>query len=201
VVPVGPPDPDGAGLGLDGRGGAAGLCGAVTPALGAGVVGAGVVGAGAAVGINGGGALAVTGTVAGRGGLGLGLGASFIAGSVPTGATLTIPTALAGEPAAGLAGAPWATAGVPWLLSNRAAPTVRTRITARSTSRTRVLLNRGSGRQPVDGTPSRTRPDTEPDVKIRFPWNLFLESPPASATTKDHDHIPSEGTSSSFRLY
>jgi hypothetical protein len=124
--------------------------------------------AGAAVGIKGGGELAFT-RAAGRGGL----GASFIAGSVPTGATLTIPTAVAGEPAAGLAGAPWATAGVPWLLSNSATPGVRTRITARSASRKRVLANRGSSRRPVDGTPSRIRPDTEPDVKIRFPWNLF----------------------------
>jgi hypothetical protein len=125
--------------------------------------------AAATVGVKGDGEIGASGATARR----RGLGASFIAGSVPTGATLTIPTAVADEPAAGLAGAPWATAGAPWLLSSSAAPADRTRITARSASRTRVLANRGSRRQRVDGTPSRVRPNKEPDAKIRFPLNLF----------------------------
>ena len=173
---------DGAGVGL-GLGGAgawalgAGALGA--GALGAGAVGAGAVGAGiragaaglagAAVGMKGGGELARAGAAACR----RGLARSFIAGSVPTGATLTIPTAVAEEPAAGLAGALRATAGVPWPLSRSATPAARTRITDRSATRARRLANRGSRRQPVDGTASRLRCEIEPDLKVRFPLNLF----------------------------
>ena len=119
-MPVPPPVPDETGLGR-----------------GAGALGAGAGGAGVGAG-----GLAATGAVttgavgvvdaavvrdedgelaAARAGAGAattaaarcgGLGRIFIAGSVPTGATLTIPTAVADEPAAGVTGALRAAAGV-----------------------------------------------------------------------------------------
>jgi hypothetical protein len=97
-----------------------------------------------------------------------GLGRIFIAGSVPTGATLTIPTAVADEPAAGVTGALRAAAGVSRPLTSTAAPASRPRITARSANRARFPTRQPKRRDVAPKFP-RVRANSDPDPKSASP--------------------------------
>jgi hypothetical protein len=191
-VPVPPPAPDETGLGLGAGAGGAGVgAGGVAAAGG---VTTGVVGvAAAAVVRDEDGELAaveagagVATTAGARRGA---LGRIFIAASVPTGATLTIPTAVAEEPAAGATGALLATAGVPRPLSRTAVAANETTITARSATRVRVPSFESKPPSVAPKFP-RVRANSDPDPKIRFPLNL-IDGGNADAVTTNEQSYPS----------